>query len=122
MGTAWASQTSYPWEHGYYVGGIETVKVNIMHRIYANKWHVYAGLAILNPSARKQIGQYAASVTALFKLMLEKDHEGLRTRIYADRKKKYNTSSPKSVRTYKIISRYFFKHESKSTFCYYRFI
>lgn len=87
MGTAWAAQTSYPWEHGLYVGGIETVKVNIMHRIYANKWHVYAGLAILNPSARKQIGQYAASATALFKLMLERNHDALRTRLYAAREK-----------------------------------
>ena len=43
MGTAWANSLSYPWEHGYYVGGIETVKVNIMLRIYANQWHVSAG-------------------------------------------------------------------------------
>jgi prephenate dehydrogenase (NADP+) len=52
MGTAWAHSLSYPWEHGYYVRGIETVKVNIMLRIYSNQWHVYAGLAILNPAAR----------------------------------------------------------------------
>ncbi|KAF7968199.1 hypothetical protein HWV62_31619 [Athelia sp. TMB] len=65
MGTAWASSLSYPWEHGYYVGGIETVKVNIMLRIYANLWHVYAGLAILNPHARTQIDQYAKSTTEL---------------------------------------------------------
>jgi len=55
MGTAWAGQRSYPWERGQYVGGIETVKVNIMLRIYSNKWHVYASLAILNPSVRTQI-------------------------------------------------------------------
>ncbi|GBE81844.1 Prephenate dehydrogenase [Sparassis latifolia] len=82
MGTAWASESSYPWEHGYYVGGIETVKVNIMLRIYSNKWHVYAGLAILNPSARVQIDQYARSTTEIFKLMLARDAEGLRARIY----------------------------------------
>ena len=82
MGTAWSKALSYPWEHGYYVGGIETVKVNIMLRIYSNKWHVYAGLAILNPSARMQIKQYAQSVTELFKLMLNVDDEGLRTRVY----------------------------------------
>lgn len=87
MGTAWAAQKAYPWEHGYYVGGIETVKVNIMHRIYANKWHVYAGLAILNPSARVQIDQYAASTTDLFKLMLAGDRAALRARLYAARQK-----------------------------------
>ena len=53
--------------------GIETVKVNIVHRIYSNKWHVYAGLAILNPSARVQIDQYARSTTEIFKMMLAAD-------------------------------------------------
>ncbi|RDB23036.1 Prephenate dehydrogenase [NADP(+)] [Hypsizygus marmoreus] len=70
MGTAWANSLSYPWEQGLYVGGIETAKVNLTLRIYSNAWHVYAGLAILNPSARIQIDQYAKSATELFKLML----------------------------------------------------
>lgn len=70
MGTAWASAESYPWEQGLYVGGIETAKVNLALRIYSNAWHVYAGLAILNPSARTQIHQYAKSASELFKLML----------------------------------------------------
>ena len=70
MGTAWASTEAYPWEHGLYVGGIETAKVNLTLRIYSNAWHVYAGLAILNPSARTQIHQYAKSASELFKLML----------------------------------------------------
>lgn len=64
-----------------YVGGIENVKVNIMMRIYSNKWHVYAGLAIMNPSARDQIRQYAASVTELYKLMLHGKKEELEKRI-----------------------------------------
>ena len=87
MGTAWHCSASYPWEHGMYVGGIETVKVNIMLRIYSNKWHVYAGLAILNPSARVQIDQFARSTTEIFKLMLAGDAAGLRARIYAARQK-----------------------------------
>ena len=87
MGTAWASSLQYPWEHGKYVGGIETVKVNIMLRIYSNQWHVYAGLAILNPAARVQIDQYARSTLEIFKLMLNLDEEGLRKRIYAARDK-----------------------------------
>lgn len=87
MGTAWACAQEYPWEHGKYVGGIETVKVNIMLRIYSNQWHVYAGLAILNPPARVQIDQYARSTLEIFKLMLNLDEQGLRTRIYAARDK-----------------------------------
>ncbi|CAG7853863.1 Probable prephenate dehydrogenase [NADP(+)] Short=PRDH [Serendipita indica DSM 11827] len=87
MGTAWRNCGSYPWEQpeGRYVGGIETVKVNIMHRIYANKWHIYAGLAILNPSAKVQIEQYAKSATELFKLMLETKEAELRGRVYRAR-------------------------------------
>ncbi|KAJ7085760.1 hypothetical protein B0H15DRAFT_846283 [Mycena belliarum] len=76
MGTAWASMKSYPWEQGLYVGGIETAKVNITLRIYSNAWHVYAGLAILNPSAKIQIDQFAESATELFKLMLQSGAEG----------------------------------------------
>ena len=70
MGTAWRANNQFPWEINRYVGGIENVKINVTLRIYSNKWHVYAGLAILNPSAKNQIRQYAQSVTELFKLML----------------------------------------------------
>jgi len=58
-----------------------------MLRIYSNLWHVYAGLAILNPAARVQIDQYARSTLEIFKLMLNLDEEGLRKRIYAARDK-----------------------------------
>lgn len=85
MGTAWRCSQSYPWEQGLYVRGIEIVKVNIMLRIYSNKWHVYAGLAILNPEARDMIRQYSASTTELFKLMLAGNSKGLRERVYKAR-------------------------------------
>ncbi|KAK4703453.1 prephenate dehydrogenase (NADP+), partial [Phenoliferia sp. Uapishka_3] len=85
MGTAWKCMASFPWETGRYIGGIEVVKTNITLRIYAAKWHVYAGLAILNPAARIQIDQYAQSVSALFKLMIEGREDELRRRIYAAR-------------------------------------
>ena len=85
MGTAWHCSAAYPWESGRYQGGIETVKINIALRIYANKWHVYAGLAILNPSARIQINQYAKSTTELFKLMVEGKGGELLARVKAAR-------------------------------------
>ena len=81
MGTAWAANKQFPWEINRYVGGIENVKINITLRIYSNKWHVYAGLAILNPAAQEQIRQYAQSVTELYKLMLGGHREELETRI-----------------------------------------
>lgn len=82
MGAAWKANNQFPWELARYIGGIENVKINITLRIYASKWHVYAGLAILNPAARIQIKQYAQSVTELFKLMLAGQREELTERIH----------------------------------------
>ncbi|KZF22753.1 Prephenate dehydrogenase [Xylona heveae TC161] len=81
MGTAWRANNQFPWEINRYVGGIENVKINVTLRIYSNKWHVYAGLAILNPWAKEQIRQYAQSVTELYKLMLGGHREELAQRI-----------------------------------------
>jgi prephenate dehydrogenase (NADP+) len=85
MGTAWKTARTYPWENPKYVGGIDNVKTLIALRMYANKWHVYAGLVLLNPFALLQVHQFASSVSELFKLMIqEKEHE-FRTRIYSAR-------------------------------------
>lgn len=86
MGTAWRCSEAYPWETGLYPGGIETVKINIMLRIYAAKWHVYAGLALLNPAARTQVQQYADSSTAMFKLMVAEREEALLQRVFEARR------------------------------------
>lgn len=83
MGSAWHANSQFPWEVTRWSGGIENVKINVTLRIYSNKWHVYAGLAILNPAARKQIKQYANSVTELFKLILQNEREEFRNRIIA---------------------------------------
>lgn len=81
MGTAWQANNQFPWEIPRYIGGIENVKINVTLRIYSNKWHVYAGLALLNPSAKQQIRQYAQSVTELFGLMLVGDRVALENRV-----------------------------------------
>ncbi|KAK3938369.1 Prephenate dehydrogenase [Diplogelasinospora grovesii] len=104
MGKAWHANKQFPWEgpSSRYVGGIENVKINLMLRIYAQKWHVYAGLAILNPEAHKQINQFAKSTTELYYLMLEGRREELRDRVYKARDKVFGgeagggRSSPKS--------------------------
>ncbi|KIJ45204.1 hypothetical protein M422DRAFT_30048 [Sphaerobolus stellatus SS14] len=91
MGTAWQNSGVYPWEgEALYVSGVEVVKVNITLRIYASKWHVYAGLAILNPHARIQIDQFAKSTTELFKIMLSGDTEALKNRVYEAREKVFH--------------------------------
>lgn len=85
MGVAWHKSKTYPWKVTKWVGGIENAKINIAMRIFSNKWHVYAGLAITNPSAHAQIMQYAQSVTELFILMLEGKQDELKERVFKAR-------------------------------------
>jgi len=97
MGTAWHATGRFPWDSGRYIGGIEVAKINITLRIYSSKWHVYAGLAIMNPIARIQIDQFARSVTELFVLMVSNDEDGLRKRVFAGRDHVFGPpGSPKS--------------------------
>ncbi|CAH7684793.1 hypothetical protein PPACK8108_LOCUS19219 [Phakopsora pachyrhizi] len=85
MGSAWHAHGYFPWESGRYIGGIEVAKINVTLRIYSSIWHVYAGLAIMNPEAKTQIHQFSRSVTELFILMISNDEKGLRDRVYAAR-------------------------------------
>jgi prephenate dehydrogenase (NADP+) len=85
MGTAWKQINQYPWETPRWAGGIENAKMNISMRIYSNKWHVYAGLAITNPSAHTQVLQYAKSATDLFTLMTQNKKQELTERLFKAR-------------------------------------
>jgi prephenate dehydrogenase (NADP+) len=83
MGTAWKNSGFYPWDHGAYSTGIDNVKILTTLRIFSYKAHVYAGLAILNPYARKQVRQYAKSESELFKMMICEQEDAFRSRIKA---------------------------------------
>src|SRR5690606_10455930 len=83
MGTAWKNAGFYPWDHGAYSNGIDNVKILTTLRIFSYKAHVYAGLAILNPFARKQVRQYAKSESELFKMMICEQEDLFRERIQA---------------------------------------
>lgn len=83
MGCAWDKLKIYPWtvNDKKWIGGLENVKVNISLRIYSNKWHVYAGLAITNPHAHQQVLQYATSATDLFTMCLDNRRKEFTERI-----------------------------------------
>lgn len=83
MGTAWKNSGFYPWDHGAYSTGIDNVKILTTLRIFSYKAHVYAGLAILNPFAKKQVRQYARSESDLFKMMICEQEDLFRARIQA---------------------------------------
>ncbi|MDD5340107.1 MAG: prephenate dehydrogenase [Candidatus ainarchaeum sp.] len=81
MGTGWKNAGIFPWEDASYAGGIDNVKILMALRIYGGKAHVYSGLAILNPFARRQIEQYAKSESELFKLMIREEEQKFRERL-----------------------------------------
>lgn len=81
MGVAWKNSNQYPWETPKWVGGMENAKINILLRIFANKWHVYAGLAITNPLAHAQVLQYLRLACEIFTLMMEGKKDELRARL-----------------------------------------
>jgi prephenate dehydrogenase (NADP+) len=83
MGTAWKNAGFYPWDHQAYATGIDNVKILTTLRIFSYKAHVYAGLAILNPAARKQVKQYARSESELFKMMICEREQDFRERVLA---------------------------------------
>ncbi|KAA8482081.1 prephenate dehydrogenase (NADP+) [Arcticibacter tournemirensis] len=83
MGTAWKNAGFYPWDHGAYSTGIDNVKILTTLRIFSYKAHVYAGMAILNPYARKLVRQYARSESELFKMMICENETEFRNRIKA---------------------------------------
>ncbi|VEU20161.1 DEKNAAC101004 [Brettanomyces naardenensis] len=87
MGLAWHSCHQYPWETPRWTGGLENAKINISLRIYSNKYHVYAGLAITNPSAHSQINQYARSCEELFTLMIQSRKQELIDRVMRAKQK-----------------------------------
>ena len=71
IASAFKNDKFYPWENSSYIGGIDNIKVLMALRIISSKAHVYSGLAILNPYAKKQIEQYRKSVNELFSLMVQ---------------------------------------------------
>ncbi|KAI8322077.1 NAD(P)-binding protein [Martensiomyces pterosporus] len=78
LGTAWSFQGYHPWVNPQFISGINNVKVAMALRIYASKWHVYAGLAIMNPLAKKQLQCYVESMTTLYKFMIGGKREEFR--------------------------------------------
>lgn len=108
MGSAWAKVKIYPWTLGTikWYGSLENVKVNISLRIYSNKWHVYAGLAITNPAAHNQILQYAASATELFSLFLKHDEKELRERLLRAKKFVFQSHTGDLLLDDKILDKY----------------
>jgi prephenate dehydrogenase (NADP+) len=85
IGTAFMHRKVYPWENALHPNGLDNVKFLMTLRIYSYKFHVYSGLALLNPYAKRDVRSYAKAESEIFELMIEENEKKFRKRIYAAR-------------------------------------
>lgn len=81
MGAAWVNSGCFPWETPTYSSGLDNAKIAACLSIFANKSHVYSGLAFTNPFAMSQVSQYSQSVSDLFTMIIKDDREALENRL-----------------------------------------
>ncbi|CAH0995301.1 hypothetical protein EMA8858_01422 [Emticicia aquatica] len=85
IGTAFMHRKVYPWENILHPNGLDNVKLLMTLRIYSYKFHVYSGLALQNPYAKRDVRSYAKAESELFELMIEENEKKFRKRILAAR-------------------------------------
>lgn len=85
LSNKWHGKALWPIRNLIRSGGHYLVAKHVMetNTISFSRFIVYAGLAILNPSAKAQVRQYSLSVAALFKLMIQEKEEEFVARIRA---------------------------------------
>ena len=84
IGTTWMRQGVFPWENTD-ASGLDHVKILMTLRIYSYKFHVYSGLALMNPYARQDVQLYAQAESDLFSMMIMEQEEAFRKTIYTAR-------------------------------------
>ena len=85
IGTAFMHRGVYPWESPTQPNGLDSVKLLMTLRIYSYKHHVYSGLALLNPEAKKDIRVYAQSEHQLFGQMISEQISAFKKEIWEAR-------------------------------------
>ncbi|SOE24146.1 prephenate dehydrogenase (NADP+) [Spirosomataceae bacterium TFI 002] len=78
IGTSFMHRGIFPWENPIHANGLDNLKLILTLRIYSYKYHVYAGLAILNPYAERDVRVYAEVENELFGLMISEDEAAFR--------------------------------------------
>jgi len=71
----------FPWENPNHSNGLDNLKMLLTLRIFSYKHHVYAGLAMLNPFAERDVRAYAEVENDLFGMMISGDKKGFRKAI-----------------------------------------
>ncbi len=106
IATAWMQAGIYPWENPHYGGGLDNIKAAFALRIFSQQYHVYAGLAIMNPYAIKPIEQYFASVKELYELCILGKRGEYKERIMKAVKGVFGSNGAKSLLDGKNLGEY----------------
>jgi len=85
IGTACMHRKVYPWEDALHPNGLDNVKFLMTLRIYSYKFHVYCGLALQNPYAKRDVRKYASNEMELFEMMIQEEEKKFRKRVYTAR-------------------------------------
>jgi prephenate dehydrogenase (NADP+) len=106
IGTAFMHRKVYPWANTLHSNGLDNVKLLMTLRIYSYKFHVYSGLALLNPYAKKDVRSYAKAESELFEMMIEENEKKFRKRIYAARDSVFKDKGETLMLDNKIMSEF----------------
>lgn len=106
IGTAFMHRKVYPWEDTLHPNGLDNAKLLMTLRIYSYKFHVYSGLALMNPYAKSDVRKYAHAESELFEMMIEENEKKFRKRIYAARDHVFNDKSELLMLDDKIMSEF----------------
>ncbi len=106
IGTAFMHRKVYPWENTLHPNGLDNVKFLMTLRIYSYKFHVYSGLALLNPYAKKDVRSYAKSESELFEMMIEENEKDFRKAIYNARDKVFKDKNTTLMLDDKIMNEF----------------
>jgi prephenate dehydrogenase (NADP+) len=106
IGTTWMRQGVFPWENAACKSGLDHVKILMTLRIYSYKFHVYSGLALMNPHAREDVKLYANAESDLFGMMIMEQKEQFRKTIYEARDFVFGSHSGKLLLDDSIMNEY----------------
>ncbi|MFY7907936.1 MAG: NAD(P)-binding domain-containing protein [Emticicia sp.] len=106
IGTAFMHRKVYPWEDTSQPNGLDNVKLLMTLRIYSYKFHVYSGLALQNPYAKRDVRNYAKAESDLFELMIEENEKKFRKRIYTARDNVFKDKNERLMLDDKIMSEF----------------
>ncbi len=106
IGTAFMHRRTFPWEDSLHSNGLDNVKLLLTLRIYSYKSHVYSGLALMNPYARKDVRIYAKSELDLFGAMISENFQKVNRKIREARDQVFENFNGKLMLEDSLMSEY----------------